>query len=336
MIVVVTATRDLHALVIQSKIRESGYHDCYIIESDRIAQREFLSFGINYSIADKLLASDGEPIALSDANVLWLRRPRANQLLDLPLADDRAQRIVHNDCRGGLTGYLSTHFKGKWISPPQATYEAADKLFQLKVAEKCGFRVPKTLVSQRKSEVIDFFEYCGGEIIVKTIVGAPEPFLKTIRINDPGSLDDDSVRAAPAIYQECIPGTDHLRLTCFGNQSFGALIEAEELDWRTNLNVPISSYCIPSNLHKKILVVLDYLGLEMGAIDIKLTPDGEPVWLEVNPQGQFLFLDPLTDLDLATKFADYLISVAKHQCNEPNSFRIATGAIGKDSSTQVW
>jgi hypothetical protein len=36
--------------------------------------------------------------------------------------------------------------------------------------------------------------------------------------------------------------------------------------------------------------VLDCLGLEMGNIDLKESPSGEIVWLEVNPQGQFLFL----------------------------------------------
>jgi hypothetical protein len=49
----------------------------------------------------------------------------------------------------------------------------------------------------------------------------------------------------------------------------------------------------------------------MGIIDLKLTPDGEPVWLEVNPQGQFLFLDAFADLQLAAKFADYLVAQAK-------------------------
>jgi len=53
------------------------------------------------------------------------------------------------------------------------------------------------------------------------------------------------------------------------------------------------------------------LQLEMGVVDLKFTLEGEPVWLEVNPQGQFLFLDAFTDLRLAEKFAHYLVSVAR-------------------------
>lgn len=48
--------------------------------------------------------------------------------------------------------------------------------------------------------------------------------------------------------------------------------------------------------------------MAMGMIDLKITPDGEPVWLEVNPQGQFLFLDALTGLELGKRFAEYLIA----------------------------
>ncbi len=61
-------------------------------------------------------------------------------------------------------------------------------------------------------------------------------------------------------------------------------------------------------LRRRVRDVLDALELEMGIIDIKLTPEDEPVWLEVNPQGQFLFLDALTDLHLTDRFADYLFA----------------------------
>jgi hypothetical protein len=45
----------------------------------------------------------------------------------------------------------------------------------------------------------------------------------------------------------------------------------------------------------------------MGIVDMKLAPDGEPVWLEVNPQGQFLFLEGLCGMPLTEIFADFLI-----------------------------
>jgi hypothetical protein len=50
----------------------------------------------------------------------------------------------------------------------------------------------------------------------------------------------------------------------------------------------------------------------MGIIDMKLDSDGRPVWLEVNPQGQFLFLEGMCrDLPLTQLFAEFLMREAE-------------------------
>ncbi len=49
----------------------------------------------------------------------------------------------------------------------------------------------------------------------------------------------------------------------------------------------------------------------MGIVDLKLGEDGKPVWLEINPQGQFLFVEGLTGLDLTSAFTDFLYQEAK-------------------------
>jgi glutathione synthase/RimK-type ligase-like ATP-grasp enzyme len=244
---------------------------------------------------------------MEDSRILWLRSASSNQILDYAIEDETARLLINSDSVGGLTGLLATHFHGKWISDREATYRAADKIGQLQVAYDCGFRVPRTLVSQSRDDVKAFYEACDGNIIVKTIVGAPGPLLQTVPLSDPSMTDEDAFAAAPAIYQECVRGCDHLRLNCFGPRSFAALIRTDDLDWRINLNVPIASYPVPDRLHHHVRAVLDRLGLDMGIVDLKLTPEGEPVWLEVNPQGQFLFLDALTDLNLAKRFAEYLM-----------------------------
>jgi hypothetical protein len=48
----------------------------------------------------------------------------------------------------------------------------------------------------------------------------------------------------------------------------------------------------------------------MGIFDLKLDEGGIPHWLEVNPQGQFLFVQGITGLDLCTAFAQFLLDEA--------------------------
>jgi glutathione synthase/RimK-type ligase-like ATP-grasp enzyme len=307
MILIVTVAGDLHALVIQRALRMGGYSNCFIVECDRVAQREALSFGLNCEIADRLLTSEGRHVSVADASIIWFRTMRLHQLLDNEVDSPDARVIVDNDCRGGLMGLLLTQFRGKWISTPEATQRASDKTLQLDVALRCGFRVPKTLITQSVDDLKRFWEDCGQRVIAKTLVGAPGPFLETTLIDDLRSLDRESVEAAPTMFQEYVPGTAHLRINTFGSRSYAALIESPQVDWRTNLNVPISAVDVEPSIHTRIQSVLRALDLEMGVVDIKLTPAGEPVWLEVNPQGQFLFLDALTSLRVADNFAAFLL-----------------------------
>ncbi len=52
---------------------------------------------------------------------------------------------------------------------------------------------------------------------------------------------------------------------------------------------------------------MDKLGLVFGTIDLKLADSGERVFLEVNPQGQFLYIEIQTGLPISNALAELLI-----------------------------
>ncbi|MEP6601428.1 MAG: hypothetical protein ABJB49_06400 [Nitrospirota bacterium] len=309
MILIVSIRDDLHALQVRRTLIERG-HPCEILECDQVSRSSRLRFSIDqFSTTSLLHLEDGTVVDVESVEVLWWRRVRADQLLDDDQENRHVADLINNDCRGAIAGILDWAFKGAWVSKPDATDRAGNKIFQLAVAQSCGFRVPDTLVSQSMQEVKSFAE--GRRVIVKPVVGAAGPLLFTQFLDDPESLSLQSYRRAPAIYQEYIPGDRHIRLNCFGDQSVAVVIETSDLDWRPNLKVPIRRWEVPGHLHKQIRAVLDKLGLAMGIVDLKLTPAGEIVWLEVNPQGQFLFLEALAKLPLTELFSDYLLSLTR-------------------------
>jgi hypothetical protein len=286
-----------------------GYSKCKIIAVDKIRSKHTvnLRIGSDGSSAN-ICTSDGSKIQVSDLRVLWLRRPRADQL-DTPTGEpETTTSLINNECRGAMSGLLNTGVRGRWISTIEATVRASDKIIQLNMAASCGFRVPETLISQSQIEVTEFFHRFDGKVIVKPIVGVQGPILLTSLMRNPLELSEESFQACPGLYQELISGTRHIRLNCFGNKSFAASIDTDDLDWRPNLNVPIQVWSVSDDLHRRVRRVLDCLGLEMGIIDLKELPSGELVWLEVNPQGQFLFLESITKEPLASHFADFLLS----------------------------
>lgn len=313
MILIITIKDDFHALAIQRVIRDRGYKECHIFECDRVSSEHRTHWSMTSAGAVGLLhQGDGTTINVEDVSVIWWRRVHSDQVLDEPIEDQYQLNLINNDCRGALNGILASCFKGKWVSTPDATDRASDKVYQLTVAREVGLRVPETLISQSMAEVAAFATRLDGRIIVKPVVGAAGPLLFTQFIDDPLRMDPKSYELCPAFYQEYIPGTEHIRLNCFGELSFAALIETSELDWRPNLKVPIRNWNVPASLHQQVRTVLDRLGLEMGIVDLKRTPKGEFVWLEVNPQGQFLFLQPLTKVPLDQYFADYLLGLVEN------------------------
>ena len=93
---------------------------------------------------------------------------------------------------------------------------------------------------------------------------------------------------------------------CFGDEFHAVAIESEDLDWRRNLDVPFSESSLSDSSAAALRAVLRGLGLRMGVFDLKETPEGEVVWLEVNPQGQFLFAEGLSGCPLTAAFASFL------------------------------
>lgn len=311
MILAVTLRDDLHALSVQHAVRSRGHCEFHIVECDTISGAQNISWHRSHDRdADRssVLTSEGRRIHVGDAHVLWWRRVRADQQTVDSATNDQQRNLVNNDCRGALAGVLASGFRGQWISPADATDRASDKIYQLAVARDAGWRIPRTLISQSREDVREFMASV-GRVIVKPVVGARGPSLWTGFLEEGHSIPAESFEVCPAVYQEYIPGSRHVRLNCFGDRMYASVIETDELDWRPNLGVPISHYSIPGDVEAMVADVLRRLNLRMGVIDLKLTPDGEPVWLEVNPQGQFLFLEALTGEPLTEHFADFVLSV---------------------------
>ena len=115
----------------------------------------------------------------------------------------------------------------------------------------------------------------------------------------------------PTVYQELVHGQQHVRANCFGDDVYSVLIESPVFDWRRDLSVPFSPHALGAGTDAALVSLLRSLDLRMGVMDLKVTDDGDVVWLEVNPQGQFLFCQALSGVDLIGAFASFLIQEAQ-------------------------
>lgn len=249
----------------------------------------------------------GGHVNVDDVNVIWWRRISRSQS---QLTDDPAhQDVIGNDSEAAVRGILVSSFSGRWIDPPHLVTKAENKLEQLRIAHQCGLRLPPTLVSQDPLAVRAFADKHNGDVIAKVLRGTSRRPLVTVSV-DADALDDDSIRCCPTIYQARIPGDRHLRVNVFGSEIHAVEITSEHLDWRPYPDHPVHPVSLGSELAARLLRVLGLLGLHMGVFDLKIDADGVPVWLELNPQGQFLFLQAVCNVDLLGACSRFLERVS--------------------------
>lgn len=303
---IVSRVDDLHALIIQNALSRYADMQCSIVASDRICGSSALTWSTTDDVAARLPVRGGGDVEVRDLDVIWWRRVGHPQQVPSVVTDLTHVEVINNDCRGALLGILLNVFQGTWINHPIRSQVAENKLVQLQAAGQAGLRVPKTLVSQDPGVIRRFCEQHGYNVVVKSLHASRQRPLFTTRVTPAHLQCDDSVALSPAIYQEYIAGTRHVRAQCFGERVYAAQLTSDALDWRADREMEVSTVQLSEDVQRGLIEVLKLLGLTMGVIDLKLTPDGEPIFLEVNPQGQFLFVEGLGGPDLTSPFCDFL------------------------------
>jgi hypothetical protein len=313
---IVTIKNDLHAFAVSKAMENRHGWKCDVIEADCLADTGGLNWSPDDANAPGVLPNrDGGSVPVSTLDVVWWRRFFYNQIaLPADVSDPTAIDVITGDCRVSAMGVMLSDFRGAWVSHPDATRRAENKLVQLRAARGAGFRIPKTLVSQNPDRIREFAAALGGRVVVKSLTNTNHAAL-TAAVADTESLRSDRpLRLSPAIYQELIPGTRHLRVHGFGDEFHAALITCKELDWRYHLaDATIERYALPAAIQAALSRVMRTLELRMGVFDLKMTPCGEIVWLEVNPQGQFLFIEGLSEMGITNSLVDFLVREAVSQ-----------------------
>lgn len=312
-IAIVSFGDDMHALIIQKALEKYDDLKCHIIQSDRLSGSAVLSWSNieNDNFISRLPARGGYTFDLSMVNVIWWRRAVFRQQIPSTITDPAHIDLIDTDCRVAVTGILLNEFRGRWIDHPVDTALAENKLVQLQTARHAGFRVPDTLVSQDPTLIRDFCERLDYKVIVKPVKGTRKAQLFTNMVTPANLACEESIALCPAIYQEYIPGDRHVRVQCFGDDIYSVIIKSQNLDWRGNISVPLEVIELEEDVKRRLRKILTMLRLKMGVIDLKFTPDDELVWFEINPQGQFLFVEGLTGLDLTSAFSNFLYQEAR-------------------------
>jgi glutathione synthase/RimK-type ligase-like ATP-grasp enzyme len=117
------------------------------------------------------------------------------------------------------------------------------------------------------------------------------------------------------ILQAYVPKQLELRITVVGQQIFAAEIHSQQThhtrhDWRRYdlSNTPHFPHELPLEVSERCIQLVNRLELCYGAIDMILTPDGQYVFLELNPSGQYGWIEQETGLPISSAICDFLMA----------------------------
>lgn len=197
-----------------------------------------------------------------------------------------------------------------------------NKLINLLKAKESGFFVPETLVTTKKTDLLNFKKQ-HDLIITKDIKSAVKISTNRKRYVSTGvklvnnmMVDKLNTNFAPILLQEYIEKKYEIRVFVFLRKIFSMAIFSQNdlktsIDFRNynyekpNRNVPVK---LPFNIEKKILAFMDSIKLNTGSMDLIITPKNNYYFLEINPMGQFHWLSENCNFYVEKYIANHLLN----------------------------
>ena len=268
-----------------------------------------------------IIAHKGKSYNLSTFDAIWYRRDHIGE--GLPKEMPEVHRLpAIDESRATFDGMLVSWGVDKFTLDNIRDYRYADnKQLQLKVAKRLGLTIPQTMFSN-SPEQVKVFIHQFPVVISKThfaftIINAEKEEYKVFTQKWlPHELGDlEGLELSPLIFQEYIEKAYELRVVIVGNQVFSAKINSQasekgKADWRKDQSLleSMKPYKLPEGIKQKLLRLMDYFSLNYGAIDMIKTPEGDFVFLEINPVGEFHWVDELYDQKISQAIAQVLMN----------------------------
>jgi ATP-grasp ribosomal peptide maturase len=254
------------------------------------------------------LRTASRAVSLRDVRSLLWRRPLWPEFGHLS-EHDAAHAVAQ--VRYGLGGVLYGLPGCLYVNHPLRNRDAEYKPLQLDLAQRAGFRVPPTLISNDLAEIREFIG-AQGPVIHKALRWTSyhlEDGTGASMWTEPVTAAelDESVVVAPHLFQAHVPKVADVRVVVVGDQVFPIRIDSDLLDWRRDYSaLKYSVTDLPDGMSGALVKYLRDFGLASGSFDLCIDRDGEFYWLELNPNGQWGWLEAETGLPLAAAFADLL------------------------------
>jgi len=315
MILILTDKDDVHSDVIIDKliIKKQKYFRLNLdVES-------LLKTEISFSNDEWEIYQNQNRIYSKDIKVIYPRTTFVKLSLEEENQNSVDFKIWKNEWNKTLLGFYNSIRNLKWFIPLKEAYRAENKYYQFEIANKLGFNLPKTIVSNNKSKLIKFLR-SNQNVIIKFMnqdFYKVENKFKGIYVNKISLQDLDDFKLSsenPIMLQTYIEKKFEVRYFVIGNKHLISKIDSQKskianVDWRRYdlPNTPHYPMEAPNDIKEKVTNLMKDLELNYGALDFIVDKNDNWYFLEINSMGQFLWIEDLTNLPISDEIVNWLI-----------------------------
>jgi hypothetical protein len=307
MILVVSNREDLTAdwLILELQRRDAPY---VRFNTEDYPQRAALDWRID----EQRLHLAGREFTGEDIDAVWYRRPVPPQLR--PGLPAEEQTWATREAAEALEGFWRT-LRARWVSPPTAIRLAECKALQLRDAAALGFDIPDTEITSDVARVQGLVERSQHGVICKPLRdgrvrshGRSLLFTSMISSTQLHELGEE-----PHLFQAFVPKRYDIRVTVIGEEIFSTRIEPNAgdetaVDWRRSdpNSLRYQPEVLPDDIAARCRALVGLYGLSFASIDLARRKDGGHAFFELNPNGQWAFIEQRTGQPLRAALADLL------------------------------
>ncbi|KKA43419.1 hypothetical protein [Salinivibrio sp. KP-1] len=271
----------------------------------------FVSFGVRKN--DWQLEYNGTAVSGKNISAAYFRRPGNPEFDDLAEHED----YVRNEWLAALKS-LYWRMKDKFLNSPSDILLSEDKPRQLSEAYDIGFNLPGTIITNNFEKIAPFQKEFSliAKPLRQAILG-DESVVFTSSIGSVSAKDSSKISVCPCIFQQEIAKKYDLRITIVGENAYPVAIHSQtnletKTDWRKGgyTDIKHTLVDIPSNIKNMCIALTKRLGLRFSAIDLIVDNNNTYWFLEINPNGQWAWIENQTKAPISKAIVDELVEIS--------------------------
>jgi len=277
-------------------------------------------FSIGANGTNTIISKKGKnPLTVGNITGAYIRQPRMPNLNVLEIDKKFAEREVGET----LKSLWRMIDKNTWLNAPHRLLRASNKPEQLTVASSMGFNVPDTYIGTSREIIKKLYKKHSGEIIAKAVKhgfifdGDRARVAATQKIDEAALASLKDYATIPMIFQNHIAKEYDIRVVVVGGEVFATAIDSQDheetvVDWRLSdcYKIALRQYEVrlPQKIERLCVDITIRFNLRYSAIDMVLGKDGVYYFLELNPNGQWAWIEQLGIHNIRDALIEELLS----------------------------